>query len=318
MEGILNFIFNQNPLQTGINVGRSVANAITPKKTQLLSPIPEKDIVKNKPASSSQGLYPAGTKTTAPVSPSYPSSGGGSSSTGYTDTSVADSAPEVDPVQAILQSAMDLWTNRFNEYNAKVKEFDEKNPFNFDQVLVEEKAKATQRFDPYYNQTLGDFITGIERKRSRSIEDERTILKETQADVDYYQGREGINLQNALEQSREGFADSGLYGSGKQLRAGGQLEEESGSRIDNFMAGTEKRIDRTKQLRTRLEEDLTLEEKLKRRDLEKEKEYNVESAGLSGRLERQQQREFERQQYTGAPPGVDPLSYNNNTYGLFT
>src|SRR3990167_8392914 len=71
------------------------------------------------------------------------------------------------------QSIFDAINKQNEKFIAKIKEFDEKNPFVYDTILEEEMKKVGQRLDPYYKQTLDDFLTSINRKRTRSLEDER-------------------------------------------------------------------------------------------------------------------------------------------------
>lgn len=224
-----------------------------------------------------------------------------------------------DPVsmaQSLIQSSVDKWTQLWDSYNQKTKEFDEKNPFNFDNILKEVTGQVKQRLDPYYQQTLTDYLTGTERKRTRSIEDERTLLTELQSDTDAYTGNAKIALDQALNKSREGYADTGLYGSGQQIREGGQLQEQSGRDLSQYLTQTGFKENRIKTGTQRTLADVSLEESLKKRDLTREQSYQTEQQSLSETLRKQQQREYERAQYTGTPPGTNPMQYQNYAYGL--
>lgn len=233
-------------------------------------------------------------------------------------TQQAQQDPQTMTFERVAQSitqGIEKFSQMTDEYNKKYKEFDAANPFAYDKILEEEKTKVSQRLDPYYNQTLDDYLTGINRTRQRSLDDERSILGELTANTDFYQGRAQQNLQDAIESSREGFADSGLYGSGKQLRSEGQLTEKTNSTLNNYLTNAENRKQNVLLAGRRLrEEDLPLEERLKRRDLTQEKSYNVESQALGEVQRRQRQREFERSQYTGAPPSINPLQFDSASY----
>lgn len=221
-----------------------------------------------------------------------------------------------DPVSDLLNPIIDKYTQQLENYQKKYKEYNEKNPFVFDTVLAEEKKKVGQRLDPYYEQTLSDYLKGVETKRSRSIEDERRVLGELQQDTDQFVGREKNRLLDAIERSREGYSDAGLYSSGKRFREQGQLEANTNETLSDALTQKNRKEQDVATGRKRLEEDLTLDEKLKRRDLEKEKTYQTEMQSYTETQRRQQQNEFERQQYAGAIPGVDTGQLGTSLYKL--
>lgn len=218
--------------------------------------------------------------------------------------------------QQLIQTTVDQYNKRLEDYNKKYKEFDEKNPFEFDKVLEEEKTKVKQRLDPYYEQTLSDFLRGVNIQRTRSLEDERTLLTELNQDTEKYQGQEKQNLMDAIERSREGYADAGLYGSGQQLREEGRIKTESNKNLSDTLTQQNRTRNQIQTSTKRLGEDLTLNESLKQRELEQDKTYQTESQALNQIQQRERQREFERGQYTGNAPGVDPLQYQNSLYNL--
>lgn len=219
-----------------------------------------------------------------------------------------------DPVASLLQSITDDYTRKLEDYTKKTKEFDEKNPFVFDEILGQEKAKVKQRLDPYYEQTLTDFLTGVNIKRSRSLEDERTLLTEVQEDVDRVEGEEKLRLEDALERSREGFADAGLYTSGMRLRDQGREETQTGKNLADTLTKQKRAEDQIQTGTRRIGEDLSLQEKLQRRDLSREKSYQTETQALAETTRRQSQREFEKGQFTGTIPGVNPTTYQSGLY----
>lgn len=224
--------------------------------------------------------------------------------------------PQVSTADQIIQASIDSYTKLADEYQAKVKQFDANNPFNFDKLLEEETAKVSQRLDPYYVQTISDFLQGINTKRSRGVEDERTLLTELSQDVDDYTGSAKIALDSAVERSREGYADAGLYGSGSQLRDEGQAKAASERTVADYVRGAERQGSRIKTQTARSMEDLALDERLGKRDIEREKSYQISSQSLSETLRRQQQREYEKAQFTGLPPGANPSQFANYSYNL--
>lgn len=218
----------------------------------------------------------------------------------------------------MISTATDIYSKAFDEYTRKYKEFDAKNPFDWNKILENERAKATQRLDPYYTQTLNDYLRGVNLKRQRSTEDERTILQELQADVDYYTGETKQKLTDAIEKSRNGYADAGLLGSGQAYRSEGQLQAAAGNNLNRYLTEAERSKQKTQLETQRFNQDLTLEEQMKKRDLAQEKSYNIESQALTGRQQALGQRQFEKGQYTGAPPGANPSVYDNSLYSFLT
>ena len=218
--------------------------------------------------------------------------------------------------QDLINTVAEKYQKMLDDYNAKYSEFEKKNPFVFDDVLAEESATTTQRLDPYYQQTLTDYLTGINTKRQRSQEDERTLLTSLNQDVQDYTGANKMNLDKILRQTREGYSDAGLYFSGAQMGATGEKTQEAGQGLDQYLRGAGEKAANIQTAGKRLGEDLALDESQKRRDLATQEAYDVQSQSLASTLQRQRQREFERSQSIGAPPGVSPLDYNVSTFNL--
>lgn len=232
------------------------------------------------------------------------------------EPSQASSEVQADPVQSLIQTSIDEYTKKYNEYTSKYNEFEKNNPFVFDTVLSEEKAKVKQRLDPYYEQTLTDYLTGVNTKRQRSLEDERTLLTDLNKDKDTYEKDQQTMIDDTLEKTREGAADAGLFNSGTRLRAEGKIQAGAQDDLGKYLTQQERRVNDIKTQSKRIGEDLTLDERIKRRDLTQDQTYQTEAQALPEVVRRQQQREFERGQVTGAPPGVDPTSYSNSLYSF--
>lgn len=219
-------------------------------------------------------------------------------------------------IEEYTSSKIDEWNKKFNEY-AKA------NPFDPDKALTEEKAKVQQRLDPYYKQTLNDYLQGVETKKSRSLQDESTILSELNADREFYSGQAAQNLDNALEQSREGFADAGLYGSGQQLRASGKLQSESSNNLSDYLRRNEAREKQTQLEGQRFRnEDLPLAQKLFERQTGSydtsgnfipgaDEQAQILTGASQGVKERQLQNYFGASQAAGAYPGVTPQAFSD-------
>lgn len=235
-----------------------------------------------------------------------PAGYGGEGSSG--GTSASNSA------QSLIDTVVNKYEQLMTEYNTKLSDFDKANPFVYDKVLEEETGKVTQRLEPYYTQTLSDFLTGIERRKTRSIEDQRTLLAELQTDVEDYTGREKINLTRALNNARESAAESGMYFSGERMAGEGETTEASQYNLGRYLTTAERQKKATELGTKRTLEDLSLEESLKRRDIEREKSAQIQSQSLSELLNRQKQRAVEQAEVVGAPPGESLYNYLNSAY----
>ena len=204
--------------------------------------------------------------------------GGGSSGT---PTSADEAAnQEINALVEFFQKRLDL-----------EKEFDENNPFVFDDVQA--RASAEEIYSPVYEADLNDLVTGINRQRE-STEGERQLLM----DLNRIQaGAEKRNLDEAIRASEEGFAGAGLYFSGQKERGTGMAQIE----------GAEQRDERTKrhsfaqdELGRRME-GLNAEQKTGERQIGAERKSVIETDIKNQKTEQRINREMERQQYVGYP-----------------
>lgn len=218
------------------------------------------------------------------------------------------------PAMALIQTTIDEYTKKAEAYTAKYNEFEKNNPFVMDKVLGEERAKVAQRLDPYYTQTLGDYLTGVDTQIRRGVEDERTMLTELNQDTTTYEGNAKIQLTDAIEKSREGAADAGLYNSGQALREQGKIERESGQNLSDYLTTAQRKKEDIQKTQERNAQDLTLQKAQKTRDLGQEQYYQTEAQTQTAVGERQKLRSFEQGQYTGAPAGVDPTQFSQKLY----
>lgn len=203
------------------------------------------------------------------------------------------------------QSTVDIITNSFKKWQdeiaARGKQFDERNPFAFDTVLADKRKEVSSRLDPYYTQTLDDYVRGVTIKKTRSLEDENKVLSELSQDVNTYVGRQKDILSEAVDRSREGLADSGLLTSGAGLREEGKLTSKSQQDIADaqLSAGRKGRDLALEGGRYRL--DLGQGMDTFKRDLNREKYATTESQALSETKLAEARRQYERDQYIGTP-----------------
>ena len=176
------------------------------------------------------------------------------------------------------QRAEDTTRRIAQEIQTRFKQYETaKGPFSLDEVLVAKQGEAKEQIDPYYNETLSDYLLGVNRKRQRSQEDTRDLLGELQATTESFTGSTKLKLDEALNRAREGFAESGLFESGARFRSEGMLERETGDTLADY---TRRAGLREKGLRTGLSrglEDIGTAARGQERDIERERFTSVET-----------------------------------------
>lgn len=239
---------------------------------------------------------------------------------GNTAGTAADSFFSTPNLQALnlMKTTADAYAKQLDEYNSKLNEFDQNNPFVFDDMLAQNKTQVKERLDPYYQQTLNDFLRGVNVQRKRGLEDSRQVLSDIQRDTTDYTKEQQAGIQSALDKSGQGFANAGLFDSGARMSDQGNIEASGNVNLNNYLKNADRQTNQINLNQSRLGEDLSNQEATQRRNLNTEENFNVTSQALDRTQQQQQQREFERQQYAGTPPGVSPLTYQNNLYSFLT
>lgn len=228
---------------------------------------------------------------------------------------------------SLISSAVDTYAQLADAYNTKSKQFDAANPFNFDDVLAKETASAKHRLDPYYAQTLSDYLTGINLKKTRSLEDQRTLLGNLNADTNSYEGKDKIALADTLERTRQGFADAGTYFSGARLRAEGQTVGNDQRNLTDYLRGQDAQANQINTNTQRTQQDLALEQKQQQRDLgsfDANGNYQegatpaatVQSQSLNAANQDQNLYNYHKQAFLGTPPGVNYSDYSANNASI--
>lgn len=225
-------------------------------------------------------------------------------------------APTQQPMEQARSVIKELY-KPIEEAQKKEKEFMEKNPWAFDEA--QEKAAVGERYNPYYQAELSDYMTGISRRRQRSSEDERKVLQELRASKEFTVGRERRELERAIRSSEEGFAGAGLYFSGERLRKGGELEAEGERGLAEYLRGISGREERATLLgRREREEDIPLEERTTKRKLTAEKESEIMSEMEKARKQSKEKWLTQLREFAGYPYSFsDYLSkdYYGRAYG---
>lgn len=205
-----------------------------------------------------------------------------------------------DPNARADQSILDSFRQLQAEANKRVSEAMSRNPFRLDEVLAQKRTQAKEQLDPYYNETLGDYLTGIQRKITRSSQDTQDLLGELRATSDSFTGTTKLRLDEALNKSAQGFAEAGLYQSGARFREEGLLRRETGDVLSNFERQQGLRTKQAEVGLGRTLEDIAFQRKGTVRDIERERTTGIET--LSGQLAQEAGQKYSAGIYASLPP----------------
>lgn len=176
---------------------------------------------------------------------------------------------------AALASILESFTRRQDERNAIVTQFTAKNPFVFDEVLAQKTLQAREQLDPYYNQQLSDYISGIEKQKGRSLEDSRLLLSELSQDASQYKEDSAVKLELALDRAGQGATEVGLYNSGAGKRQEGLLKRDQNLGLGNYNQDVERQTGNINRTLSRSLEDMQRESNIFQRDQQAERSSNI-------------------------------------------
>lgn len=199
--------------------------------------------------------------------------------------------PTSPPPEVLIRKISAELQKQMDDMSKKLTEYDTQHPFTFDELLA--KASSEERFNPYYEAELGDFLSGIRRER-QSTEGENKLLSELNR---IQQGAEKRNIDEAVRASEEGYAGAGLYFSGARERATGmekiQGAETTAEREARFKYGQEQTGIKLADIQGREQTGI--------RNTLAEKTTNVESDIAKQKAEERARWEYEKAQYLGYP-----------------
>lgn len=195
---------------------------------------------------------------------SYNASSGGGGGGGYSDAEVMANA----------------WAKTYADMLANVPEpYENVNPFAFDEALAREAS--TKEYSPYYDETLADYTSKIEKYKARSVTDLKDTLAFLSATKDFFTGATRRALDKAERSTNEGYAGRGLYFSGVRGRDIEELRKESSESVGEYMLGYNYKTKAAEQESGRAIEDWNLDVTQKTRDINREKDYAIESGILT-------------------------------------
>src|SRR3990167_2189927 len=201
--------------------------------------------------------------------------------------------------EQMAQSIIDAMMAPYKAAFDRAKQFEKDNPFFFDEMLA--RSSSEERYDPYYEAELKDFVSGIERRRSASVQDERRVLQELTSQTDDYLGRTKRQLDQAVKASEEGFAGAGLFFSGDRLRKTGEMGVEAGAQQRTFLRGQQYSGDTAQIAKERSLADLMATETTGRRQQTATRETALQTDVEQQKKEEKARYELERQQFIGYP-----------------
>lgn len=191
--------------------------------------------------------------------------------------------PVNDPT-GLAQQLIDRSAQNQIKANQAFKDYRASNPFTYDEYLSSTAMpQAKEQLDPYYNESLSDYLLGVTRKTQRSQADTRDLLGELAATSESYGRDTQLKLTETMNKARQGFANVGLFESGARFR---EAEGLPTTVAQNEMTDFTRRQDlRRRTAETglgRTLEDISLAKKQDVRNLERER--FTETGTLARRL----------------------------------
>lgn len=211
----------------------------------------------------------------------------------------------------------DALNEQLKKFKDRENEFTKNNPFVMDNVLKEEAAKVKERLDPYYNQVLGNYLQGQEVKKSRSLQDERTLLGQLTQTTDRYNQEQKDILRNSLDQIDQGSANSGMVGSGFNDRQQGNQLADTQTGLEAYNQTANNSANQTRIAGERYRNyDIPLNESIYKNQTNAEKTAQEYAQTYSQTQQRQNQWQYAQQQYAGDVPGSTGLNFQTDVYKL--
>jgi hypothetical protein len=218
---------------------------------------------------------------------------------------------EVAPVQApltadqIIQNAIDSTTSLISE---PPQPYDEANPFFFDEQLARQAAEA--EYSPYYKEKLTDYMSQVEKTKSRSQEDLSKVLEFLSGGKEYFLGKERRLLDQALKQTNEGYAGRNLYFSGARGKDLQEQQTESQATVGEYTRGYGNQVQEAQTGTQRTLEDVSTAASQYQRDIGRQETTAIEGGVLQRKGEAMEEYEAARKKYYSNYP-----NYYQQYYG---
>lgn len=125
-------------------------------------------------------------------------------------------------------------TKKLQEQITFLKDFLASNPTGYDEVLARQMAE--QKYKPYYEEILNDFVAPMQEKISRSVTDENQAITELTRQTQSGEREQRLDLLTAIDKAKEGFAGAGLFGSGTAKRSVNQANIYGENKIGDYLS----------------------------------------------------------------------------------
>lgn len=324
-------------LASGQNLLRNVVNRVSPTVAKAASNPTTRQVISSSPvaaaiasqsgstagtairntATAARDAFSGGQAKAGPGDYSTPQDGGQNGGDGGYDSgaySGGDGGYQLSPEEQ-AELTMQEATQTIQDLVGNYLEFDPGNPFSLDEAFAKNALLA--RISPYYAQTFGEFLKGVQSRASRSKDDENKMLSELQAGTEFFTGRSGRLLGLAQRQARQGFAESGLFESGQRRKAEGLLAVERGNEQQNFLRGQGAKEDARRSLTRRTLEDLQLEQEQKARETAQAQETDVQTGLAEARRQSNTDNALKVIESYGPAPGENPGDFLNRRADVF-
>jgi len=177
-------------------------------------------------------------------------------------------------------------------------------------VRDDELQQAKEQLDPFYNQTLSDYLEGVQSQRSRGLADQDRLISELNQDINTLNKDLKFDLQQSLEKAKQGASGAGLLSSGFGQRAEGLTEREGALRQEELGTKAQRRKETITTGTHRTLEDLQRQQNIVTRDLEAERKAQTNILGSQLTREEGVRRGFELRQALG------PLADESNDFDI--
>jgi len=173
--------------------------------------------------------------------------------------------------------------------------YETKNPFSFDEELA--RQASTAEYAPYYDEMLADYTSEIERTKTRSTDDLKRTLEFLAGSKEYFVGSARRVLDKAIDSTSKGYAGQNLFFSGARDKDIRELKEEDTITTNEYLRGYDYQKSGAELSNQRTLEDAELKQKIYNRDIERDKQYTIESGILQRKTEAREEYEAGRNKY---------------------
>lgn len=157
------------------------------------------------------------------------------------------------------------------------KDYNTSNPFNIDKIQASSLSQAKEQIDPYYNETLNDYLTGVQRKLGRGQQDTQQLLTQLNADTSSYSRDTQIKLQQAMQNAGQGYASAGLYDSGARQQNQGLTQVQSNNQLNDYLRNQDYRTQQIQQGQSRDVQDVAQAQRQQVRDIARDQFTNEQT-----------------------------------------